>query len=139
MTSRAASDASPCPCGRAGGLAECCGPYLAGELPAPDPESLMRSRYTAFALGTAEAIEYLLATHHPGHREANLREGLRASVAQVTAWERLEVLSAGVEGERGTVEFVATYRVGSQRMQLRERSEFVRADDRWFYTRGEVG
>lgn len=128
-----------CPCGRPGDLDECCGRYLSGERPAPDPESLMRSRYTAFALGTEACVDYLLATHHPDHREPDLREGLRASLGGVDAWERLEVLSAEAEGDRGTVEFVATYRVGQERGQLRERSEFVREDGRWLYTRGRVG
>lgn len=99
----------------------------------------MRSRYTAFALGTAEAIEYLVASHHPDHRARDLREGLRASIAGVDGWERLEVLFAQVNGERGTVEFVATYRVGRERQELRERSEFVREAGRWLYTAGVVG
>ncbi len=98
----------------------------------------MRSRYTAFALGTAEAIEYLLATHHPAHREVDLRAGLRSTITAVDAWERLEVLSTSADGERGTVEFVATYRAGGQRAQLAERSEFVRENRRWLYTRGVV-
>lgn len=139
MNANATPSGSACPCGRPGTLAECCGPYLAGDRPAPDPESLMRSRYTAFALGTPEAVEYLLATHHPDHRAPNLREGLRGSIAGVDAWEQLEVSAAGVDGKRGTVEFVATYRVGGERMQLRERSEFVREGGRWHYTRGTVG
>jgi len=99
----------------------------------------MRSRYSAFALGTADAIEYLVATHHPDFRGDELREGLRSSVAGVDEWERLEVLFAQVDGERGTVEFVATYRVGRERRELRERSEFVREGGRWLYTEGAVG
>ena len=99
----------------------------------------MRSRYTAFALGTDAAIEYLVATHHPDHRPRDLREGLRSSIAGVDAWEQLEVLFAEVDGERGTVEFVATFRVGRERRELRERSDFVREDGRWFYTVGTIG
>jgi SEC-C motif domain protein len=117
----------------------CCGPYVFGELPAPDPESLMRSRYTAFALGTAEAVEYLVATHHPDHRPRELREGLRSSIAGIDAWEQLEVRFAKVDGDRGTVQFVATFRIGRERQELRERSEFAREDGRWFYTTGVVG
>ena len=98
----------------------------------------MRSRYTAFALGTAEAIEYLVATHHPDFREDDLREGLRASIASVDGWERLEVRFAEVDGERGTVEFVASFRVGRERRELHERSQFVREGGRWLYTEGAV-
>ena len=133
-----ATNTDPCPCGRPGGVGECCGPYLSGSLPAPDPESLMRSRYTAFALGTAEALEYLVATHHPDHRPPDLREGLRASIACVDSWEELRVLFARADGDEGRVEFVATYRVGQGCQRLHERSEFVREGGRWFYTRGET-
>lgn len=139
MTSHVAPHADTCPCGGPGSMTDCCGPYVTGARTAPDPESLMRSRYTAFALGTSEALEYLLATHHPDHRAPDLREGLRASLAGVDAWEQLRVHFAKVDGERGTVEFVATYRVGNERRELRERSEFVRERGRWFYTEGAVG
>lgn len=67
-----------------------------------------------------------------------MREGLRATIAGIDAWEELQVLFAAVDGERGTVEFVATYRVDEERRQLRERSEFVRASGRWFYTQGAI-
>lgn len=139
MTSSSPSPTSPCPCGRSGSLAECCGPFVTGERSAPDPESLMRSRYTAFAMGTAAAIEYLVETHHPEHRAADLRAGLRGTVASVEAWEGLRVVSSGQEGDRGEVRFVAAYRMGGQRMELREHSEFVREGDRWLYVRGTVG
>ena len=139
MTPKAVSFDAPCPCGRPGKLAECCGPYLTGERQAPDPESLMRSRYTAFALGTAEAVDHLVATHHADHRASDLRAGLQDSIAGVDSWERLEVRTASEDGERGSVEFTATYRVGKDRMQLRERSQFVREEGRWFYTRGQIG
>ena len=98
----------------------------------------MRSRYTAFALGTPEAVDYLVATHHPKHRDPELRQGLRASIAGVDRWEGLRVLSAGADGDRGTVEFVATYRIGGEQGRLHERSEFVREGGRWLYTQGEI-
>ena len=131
-------NAIPCPCGRPSTVGECCGPRISGKLRAPDPESLMRSRYTAFSLGTPEAVEYLFTTHHPDYRSPDMREGLRASIASVDAWVEVQVLFAETNGERGVVEFVATYRVGNEQSELRERSEFVRADGRWFYTEGVV-
>lgn len=54
------SPADPhCPCGRLLGFAACCGRYTASFTPAPDAESLMRSRYSAFVRGDAA---HLLAT-----------------------------------------------------------------------------
>lgn len=99
----------------------------------------MRSRYTAFALGTSEAVEYLITTHHPDHRAPNLRDELRSSIAEVEAWVQLEVLHAIAKGNHGEVKFVATYLVHGRRMQLREHSEFLRVDGRWRYVRGELG
>ena len=40
----------PCPCGSGNALAECCGKYISGVAHAPTAETLMRSRYTAFAV-----------------------------------------------------------------------------------------
>jgi len=54
-----------CPCG-GGAYAECCGPLHAGEREAPDAESLMRSRYSAFAVQDAA---YLWKTLHVAHDE----------------------------------------------------------------------
>ncbi|MEM7518785.1 MAG: YchJ family metal-binding protein [Planctomycetota bacterium] len=131
-------DGAPCRCGRPATLMECCLPYVEGKLQAPDPESLMRSRYTAFALGTLAATEYLYATHHPDFREPQLREGLRSSIADVDAWTRLEVLASSVDGDRGAVEFIATFRLGGEEKKLHEHSAFVREGGRWYYTKGVI-
>ena len=98
----------------------------------------MRSRYTAFALGTVEAVDYLFATHHRDFRAPDLRAGLRATIASVDEWVGLQVLLAQTEAERGTVEFIATYRVGHELQELHERSQFARVGERWFYTEGVV-
>ena len=80
--SRSALKASaPCPCGRGPAYSACCGRYHAGplHLQAPDPESLMRSRYSAFVL---DLRDYLLATWHPEHRPVGIEPpepGLRRS------------------------------------------------------------
>ncbi|MCU0927288.1 MAG: hypothetical protein MUF44_15125 [Hydrogenophaga sp.] len=64
-----------CPCGRtdprgkALAFDACCGLHLDHNVPAPDAESLMRSRYSAFALGR---VEYLLTSWHVSTRPAEL-------------------------------------------------------------------
>ena len=65
-----------CPCGTGEVYGACCGRYhsrfaQAGELTAPTPEALMRSRFTAFAVGLPD---YLLATWHPSTRPASLHQ-----------------------------------------------------------------
>jgi SEC-C motif-containing protein len=124
-----------CPCGRTDAkgralpLAQCCGRWLAGE-PAPDPPSLMRSRYTAFVL---EDAAYLLATWHPATRPSELpfEPGLR--------WLGLQVLAQATTGpDTAEVEFVARSRRDGRGQRLHERSRFVREDGRWYYRDGDI-
>jgi len=124
----------PCPCGRqrlgkALAFDACCGPALAGT-PAPDAESLMRSRYTAFVRGDAA---YLLATWHPDHRPASLE--LDADIR----WLGLEVRACRATGpDAALVEFVARSRQGGRGHRLHERSRFLRQDGRWYYLDGDI-
>ena len=128
----------PCPCGRsdAGGrplaFARCCGPFLAdiANMPAPDAETLMRSRYSAFVLQDAD---YLLATWHPSHRPPTLafEPGLK--------WLGLEVRDHRVvDATHAEVEFVARSRVAGRAHRLHERSRFVCEDGRWYYLDGDL-
>src|SRR5947208_1479091 len=45
----------PCPCHSKKKYKKCCGPAHGGT-PAPTPEALMRSRYSAYVLGLAEYV-----------------------------------------------------------------------------------
>ena len=118
-----------CPCGTGLTLGECCGPVLDGR-PAPTAEALMRSRYTAFAVGDAA---HLRASWHASTRprELDLDDDVR--------WRSLEIVSTSAGGpfdDAGVVEFVARYRDGAERGVLHETSRFVREGGRWFYVDG---
>lgn len=115
-----------CPCGSGRPYADCCGRHHAGE-PAPTPEALMRSRYSAFAL---DLTDYLLATWHAATRPASLVPD------EATRWVRLEVLKSGETGDEGQVHFRATFREGRHWGVLEEASRFVREEGRWFYRDG---
>lgn len=134
----------PCPCGRRDRrelplvFAQCCGRYIDdfGNAPAPDAESLMRSRYTAFVLQRAD---YLLATWHPSTRPASLdfETGVK--------WLGLDVRSRSVlDADHAEVEFVARQRNSAGvATRLHERSRFVRLEDdalqnRWYYLDGDL-
>ncbi|MBF5004138.1 hypothetical protein ISG32_07690 [Diaphorobacter sp. NR2-3-3-1] len=128
---------SPCPCGRSNAkgkplaFVDCCARYVAhfDEAPAPDAESLMRSRYTAFVM---EDAEYLQATWHAKERPASLDFDAAAK------WLGLAIKQASATGENtAEVEFVARYRVGGRAVRLHERSRFVREEGRWYYVDGE--
>ncbi|MBI5429846.1 MAG: hypothetical protein HY938_05230 [Nitrosomonadales bacterium] len=120
--------AQPCPCGGAD-YATCCGRYHGGT-PAPDAISLMRSRYSAYAL---RLEDYLLATWHAGTRPAALD-----LATDHTKWLGLEVRKQIPESaDRAAVEFVARYKTGGRAARLHEISRFVREGGRWFYVDGE--
>lgn len=127
-----------CPCGRldargrALAFAACCGRYLADfdRSPAPDAESLMRSRYTAFV---REDAPYLLATWHASTRPAELafEPGLQ--------WLGLEVREQRLlDATHAEVAFVARSRLAGRAHRLQERSRFVREDERWYYVDGDL-
>ena len=121
-----------CPCGSGLTFGDCCGPILAGGRVAATPEALMRSRFTAFAVGDTD---HLLASWHPDTRPKSL------ALDDQTRWYRLDVesTSGGTPFEKtGEVGFTAYYRVEKQRGTLRERSRFVRVDGAWFYLDGDV-
>jgi SEC-C motif-containing protein len=98
--------------------------------PAPDAESLMRSRYSAFVL---EDAAYLLATWHPAHRPAGLafEPGLK--------WLGLDVKEHRVvDPAHAEVEFVARSRLAGRAHRLHERSRFVCEHGRWYYLEGDL-
>ncbi len=120
----------PCPCGRALDFTACCGRYLGTGVPAPDAESLMRSRYTAFVRGD---VAHLLATWHASRRPASL--DLDAGVK----WLGLDVKRhRALDADHAEVAFVARSRVQGRGQRLQERSRFVREDGWWFYVDGDV-
>jgi SEC-C motif domain protein len=124
---------SRCPCRKKSEIrtfAGCCGPHHAGQTVAPTAEALMRSRYSAFALGNAQ---YLLETWHRSTRPAVL------SLDPGQAWLLLRVLAAHTDGDAATVEFIARSRNGSGIQVLHEVSRFARDGGRWLYVDGGAG
>lgn len=118
--------ANPCLCGRPAAYADCCAPWHRGA-PAPDAETLMRSRYSAYVLGLAD---YLRATWHPTTRPASLD----LDEEPRPKWLGLEVKRfASTAPDSAVVEFVARCRVGGRGQRLHETSRFVREDGRWYY------
>lgn len=130
----------PCPCGGAGLMAkppgtrgsneryaDCCGRYLAGGEAAPTADALMRSRYTAYALGRED---YLLVTWHHSTRPASLELESKPR----SKWLGLEVRRhEQPQPDHAVVEFVARYKVGGRAHRLHEISRFVREAGRWLW------
>lgn len=118
-----------CPCG-GGSYADCCGPLHAGAA-APTAVALMRSRFSAFALGDAA---YLLASWHRSTRPTELE------IDPELHWRRLQMVDTdegGEADEEGVVEFRASWRTATAAGVLHERSRFSRVEGRWCYVDGE--
>ena len=136
MRGASSGELGVCPCGRLGArgkplaFSACCGRWQ--ELPAPDAECLMRSRYTAYVRGD---LPYLLASWHPSTRPTSLvlEPGL--------LWLGLDVRSHKVTGtDSAEVEFVARSRPGGSgpAHRLHERSRFLREAGHWYYLDGDI-
>ena len=119
-----------CPCGTGLTYAGCCGRLHDGSATAGTAEQLMRSRYSAFAVGDPA---YLLATWHSSTRPRRLE------LDPEVRWTGLEVLATtggSLLAAEGTVAFRA-HRVddGVPGVQAEE-SRFVREGGRWVYLDG---
>ncbi|MGR7026975.1 YchJ family protein [Geodermatophilus sp. URMC 62] len=122
-----------CPCGTGLPYAECCGRLHDGTAAAATAEQLMRSRYSAFAVGDAT---HLLATWDPAARPRSLE------LDPAVRWTGLEVLATtggGPFDTEGTVTFRAHSRVGGEEHVQAERSRFRRLQGRWVYVDGDLG
>lgn len=121
-----------CPCCSGQAFGHCCAPCLAGQETAT-AEALMRSRYTAYALGLDA---YVLRTWHPETRPRRLY----AEGAIRPAFTRLSIIKvqAGGSGDReGWVAFEARFQTPDGAGVMRERSRFVRVEGQWRYVTGQ--
>ncbi|MET8277694.1 YchJ family protein [Micromonospora sp. NPDC005174] len=120
-----------CPCGSGRAYDGCCSPIHDGSTQASTAEALMRSRFSAFALGDTA---YLLHSWHSSTRPERLE------LDRGQRWTRLEIVDTergGLLDATGTVTFHAHYRDAGRPGTLTERSRFVREDGRWVYVDGE--
>lgn len=121
--------AQSCPCGSGNTLENCCNPYITGKQPAPTPEALMRSRYTAYTLAE---VDYIYNTTAPSERKYNNKRDI-LSFAKNSHWVKLEVL----EAKENIVEFKAYFLNASLKPEvLHERSLFVHISGAWYYKHG---
>lgn len=122
----------PCPCGSGVSYPGCCEPLHDNRVLAATSEQLMRSRYSAYAVGR---LDHVFRTWHPRTRPAQVEPtpGL--------VWTGLTIrdTAAGQPGDKeGVVEFEAGYRTADGPGVLCERSRFTRRAGRWVYLDGDV-
>ncbi|MCU1691363.1 MAG: hypothetical protein JWM64_454 [Frankiales bacterium] len=120
-----------CSCGLGATYDACCARW--SDAPAPTPELLMRSRYTAYARGD---VAHLLRTWHPSTRPEPL------VLDPEVRWTGLEVLATsggGLLEVRGRVAFRARAVRRGRVEVLEEDSLFVREGGAWLYLSAELG
>jgi SEC-C motif-containing protein len=125
-------DAMTCPCQRQQDnpkfYAACCEPFHKGKVP-DLPEQLMRSRFSAYALGLGD---YVKKTWHPSTCPNDLN--LEAD----DQWIKLNIVSS----DKKQVHFQAYFKNENTKAQnrynvLEETSDFVFENGRWFYVSGD--
>ncbi|CAH0533906.1 hypothetical protein VST7929_01783 [Vibrio stylophorae] len=124
---------SLCPC--CSGLAydHCCQPYHQRQQYAPTPEALMRSRFSAYAIGL---VDYIVETYAPKLNAAQFRNDI-ADGTQLQ-WRLLEVISSDAKENSGTVNFVAWFMDEQGQLAcLAEHSRFIKEGGQWYYLDGE--
>lgn len=116
----------------------CCAPFLNGSAKPPTAETLMRSRFAAYAIAD---VEYLIRSTHPKTRKFYNFDDLK-KWAESNVWEKLEIIrtnGGGATDKTGTVEFKAFFRDREGNPQIHhEHSNFARELGKWFFVDGEV-
>jgi SEC-C motif-containing protein len=121
-----------CPCGSGIPYQACCEPLHDNRVQAGTAEQLMRSRYSAYAIGR---LDHVFRTWHPRTRPEHVEP------TQDLTWTGLRITGteAGEAGDdAGLVEFEAAYCTSTGPGVLHERSRFTRRAGRWCYLDGDV-
>jgi SEC-C motif-containing protein len=124
---------APCPCGSGGKYKKCCQRYHKGAL-APDALTLMRSRYSAYAAGSAD---YIIKTTHPNHPDHALgRSKWKEEI--LTFSKHTDFLSLHIiDYLDGETEAYVTFEAKLSSGLLKEKSRFLKEDEQWLYVDGE--
>ena len=126
---------SLCACGSQKEYSECCEPFIKGSKSAPTAESLMRSRYTAFAVGD---MDYIFKTHHESTRAELDMDGVK-SWATNSEWLGLEIREVEkglVNDTEGKVEFKCKFFYNGAEQTHHELSTFKKENGVWFFVDG---
>ena len=129
-----------CDCGRPQPFSKCCEPILNGEVEASDPETLMRSRYSAFV---HKNIDYLYESLDPQARGDWDQKGTE-EWANNAEFLGLEIVKATNEGNKGSVEFKARFKMeaapgeGVKEHVHHELSKFRKQGGIWYFRDGKV-
>ena len=114
-----------CPCCSKVKYKNCCQPYHKGKI-AKTPLELMRSRFTAFAIGD---IDYIIKTSTFQNDYDDLK-----TFSQNCQFKKLKIL----EDTNNSVKFEATIICDGEDNSFIEHSFFIQKDGKWYYDSGEI-
>jgi SEC-C motif-containing protein len=126
-----------CPCLSKLPYDRCCGPFHAGTALPDTAEQLMRSRFSAYALGK---VDYLIQTRPEAKRAEENREELTQYCKSISC-VGLKIVSrekGGKADDTGVVTFHASLQAQGRRSLHIETSTFAREAGRWVYVDGVV-
>ena len=119
-----------CPCDTERLYSDCCEPYLTGQQSPANPEALMRSRYSAFAVGK---VDYIIATTHRNNPMYDKnRSQWRLNLAQYCReldFQKLEIAACS----ENTVTFTTHVIQNNKPLSITETSTFVFENNKWWY------
>ncbi len=127
-----------CPCKSGKNYTECCSLYHHG-ISAANALQLMRSRYSAYALGQ---VDYIIETTHPKNRQyksdfKSWRHELLAFCTQ-THFQNLEILDF-IDGQnKAYVSFFARLQQHGRDASFKEKSYFEKVNGKWMYRSGKT-
>ncbi|MCP5509002.1 MAG: SEC-C domain-containing protein [Chlamydiales bacterium] len=119
----------PCPCHSGKPYADCCQSFHLG-FPPPTALALMRSRYSAYALGL---VDYIIHTTHSAKKPD--RKEIEA-FCNVTRFADLEILDVDEKEDEASIKFKATLLQGKHDVSFVEKSAFIKENNHWFYVSG---
>ena len=124
---------APCPCHSGKKYKQCCQPYHKGIL-AANAMLLMRSRYSAYALGLAD---YIMKTTHPDNPDVNGdTESWRESILKFSRTAQFSGLKI-VDFRDGETEAFVTFEARLGEHTMKEKSRFLKENGQWLYESGE--
>ncbi|MGD9591359.1 MAG: YchJ family protein [Candidatus Berkiella sp.] len=123
-----------CPCGQQLPFEACCQKYINGEN-APTPETLMRSRYSAYVMSE---VDYIANTMQGEPLKDFDKSDTKAWLNDVK-WLGLKVIQAKQKSDKlGYVSFEARYHYQGKDLAICEKSEFHKIDNKWVYVGGKA-
>lgn len=128
-----------CPCKSKKLYSDCCEKYHLGKSYLKNASVLMRSRFSAYALGQ---VDYIIKTSHkknPCFKKGiiDLKKDLE-NFCKTTSFIDLEILNQTEEKNQAFVTFIAYLKSNNTNCTFTEISHFQKVHGKWFYKDGQI-